>query len=81
MTEKVLVHSEFSRRIDLDGTYVRVEIFRLQEESEWTLEVIDETGASTVWDGPFASESAALEAAMKVIRQDGIRAFLKPQTP
>jgi hypothetical protein len=57
------------------GTEVRIDIYRL-ETTDWSLEVVDETGASTVWDELFPTDQAALDEAMKTIREEGIRTFL-----
>jgi hypothetical protein len=69
-----IIHSALSRTIREDGTEVRVEIYRL-ETTEWSLEVIDATGASTVWDDLFPTDQAALDEAMKTIHEEGIRTF------
>jgi hypothetical protein len=70
-----IIHSALSRTIREDGTEVRVEIYRL-ETTEWSLEVVDATGASTVWDDLFPTDQAALDEAMKTIHEEGIRTFL-----
>src|SRR5271165_3404556 len=57
------------------GTEVSIEIYRL-ETSDWSLEVIDETGASTVWSSLFPTDQAALDEVLKTIREEGIRTFL-----
>ena len=57
------------------GAEVRIDIYRL-ETTDWSLEVIDETGASTVWGELFPTDQAALDEVMKTIREQGIRTFL-----
>ena len=54
-------------------------IYRL-ETTDWSLEVVDETGASTVWDDLFPTDQAALDEALKTIREEGIRTFLRGKT-
>jgi len=62
-----------------DGTEVRIDLYRL-ETTDWSLEVIDETGASTVWDDLFPTDQAALDEALKTISEEGIRTFLSGKT-
>jgi hypothetical protein len=42
--------------------------------------VVDETGASTAWDDLFPADQAALDEALKTIREEGIRTFLSDKT-
>ena len=70
-----IVRSGLSGRVSKDGLVVDVEIYRLETESEWVLEVIDHTGASTVWDDRFASDDDALAAFRAALAEEGIGAF------
>jgi len=76
--EKELVLSELCQTMSRDGTFVEIEIYRLEDENVWTLEVVDETNASTVWDNTYPTEQAALNEALRVINEEGIRSFMKP---
>ncbi|RED53483.1 hypothetical protein [Aestuariispira insulae] len=76
MTDPELVQSPLSRTIEDDGTYVRIDIYRMETDNEWSLEVVDEENASTVWDDLFPSDQAALDEALKTIEVEGIRTFL-----
>ncbi len=76
--EKELVLSELCQTVSRDGTFVEIEIYRLEDGDTWTLEVVDETMASTVWDNKYPTEQAALYEAMRVINEEGIRTFMKP---
>ena len=58
---------------------VSVQIYRLVGEPEWTLEVVDEHNNSTVWDGTFGSDSAAIAEAKKAILAETISAFIGPE--
>lgn len=80
MSEPKLIHSALSRTIREDFTEVHIDIYRL-ETTDWSLEVVDETGASTVWDVLFPTDQAALDEALKTIREEGIRTFLSGETP
>jgi len=75
MSDPKLIRSGLSRTVRDDETEVSIEIYRL-ETSDWSLEVIDETGASTVWSSLFPTDQAALDEVLKTIREEGIRTFL-----
>ena len=75
MSDPKLIQSALSRTIREDGTEVRIDIYRL-ETTDWSLEVVDETGTSTVWDDRFSTDQAALDEALKTIREEGIKTFL-----
>jgi uncharacterized protein len=42
----------------------------------WHLEIEDHLGGSTVWEDPFATDRAALEAALSAIEEDGSESFV-----
>ena len=79
MSDPKLIHSALSCTIREDGTEIHIDIYRL-ETADWSLEVVDETGASTVWDDLFPTDQAALDEALKTIREEGIRTFLSDET-
>ena len=82
MSDPEIVMSPLCREIIEDGTRIQVDIYRGEDESGWTLEVIDEENTSTVWDDPFDTDQEALDAATEVIEKDGIKSFLEgePET-
>jgi hypothetical protein len=53
-----VIYSALSRTVREGDTEVRIDIYRL-ETTDWSLEVVDETGASTVWDELFPTDQAA----------------------
>ena len=79
MSDPRLIQSALSRIVQENGTEVRIDIYRL-ETTDWSLEVVDETGASTVWDDLFPTDQAALDEALKTIREEGIKTFLSGKT-
>ena len=79
MSDPKLIQSALSRTIREDGTEVRIDIYSL-ETTDWSLEVVDETGTSTVWDDSFSTDQAALDEALETIREEGIRTFLSGET-
>jgi hypothetical protein len=72
-----IVTSRLSRKFTRDGITVEILIYRGTDEEEWTLEVIDEDDASTVWEDPFATEADALNEAFQAIATDGIESFVR----
>ena len=75
MDEPNLVISGLSRDHSHHDGRVRIEIYRLEDEHEWTLEVVDKEGTSTVWDDTFSSDEAALEEVLRCLREEGPQAF------
>lgn len=76
MTDPNIVYSGLSTTIREGGQDFRVEIFRLEHETAWTLEVVNDKGTSTVWDEPFATDREALDEMRRTLREEGIVAFL-----
>ena len=76
--EPKLINSPLSQKVSSGGRTVSVEIYRLDHEPEWGLEVVDEYNNSTVWDDTFKTESAALTEAKKAILEDGITSLIGP---
>jgi uncharacterized protein len=71
--------SDLSQKISSGGHEVSIEIYRLEGEKNWWLELVDEFGNSTVWDDPFKTESAALIEAKKAILEEKISSFIGPE--
>ncbi len=70
-----IVYSGLSRKVRVDGQDYRVEIYRLEHEALWALEVVDKDGTSTVWDEQFNSDQDAFDAVQQAIREEGSAAF------
>lgn len=75
-TEPELIQSPLSQTITRDGHTLQVDIYRLEEEIDWLLEVVNEDGTSHVWDDRFATDQAALDAVHQAIDEEGVAAFL-----
>ena len=75
MPDPNLVISGLSQRASANGHELKIEITRMEHETKWVLEVVDEDGTSTVWDDLFDTDQAALDEAFKVIREEGLSAF------
>jgi len=70
--------SPLNCNITRDGITVEITIYR-DGTPDWSLEVTDETGASTVWDDRFETDQAALDEIQRVIEKDGIASIVKLQ--
>jgi hypothetical protein len=77
MADPNIVYSGLSRTIRVADQDFRVEIYRLEDEPLWALEVVDKDDTSTVWDEQFKSDREALEEVERAVREEGIRAFME----
>ncbi|RKZ47074.1 MAG: hypothetical protein DRQ58_07465 [Gammaproteobacteria bacterium] len=76
--EPKLETSQLSQEISSGGKTVSVQIYRLEGETTWALEIVDEYNNSTVWDDTFETESAALTEAKKTILAEGVTSLVGP---
>ena len=82
MTENVeLVHSPLQQNYQSKGHTLEIHIYKLVEDAEWVLEVVDAGGTSTVWDDKFATDAEALAEALRSIEEDGVESFLTGASP
>lgn len=70
-----LVMSQLCRAVTDKGHTVRLEIYR-GLETEWSLEAVDAFNNSTVWDDLFPTDQAALDEALRTIREEGIESLV-----
>lgn len=75
MSDPNLITSGLSRRVTVEGHELRIEIYKLEDDKSWTLEVVDEEGTSFVWDDLFASDQDAIDEALNLIETEGLSAF------
>ena len=80
MADPNLVTSGRSQRMIVDGQEVQIEIYRLETQQTWTLELVDERGISVVWDELFNSDQAALDVATNAIEEEGLALFREQGT-
>jgi len=78
MTDPNIVSSGLSRRVAIEGHTLQVDIYRLETDHSWSLEIVDEDGTSTVWEDLFPSDQAALDEALKAIEKEGLSGFRDP---
>ncbi len=79
--EPTIIYSQLQQRIEGDGTYIDVEIYRGEDETAWVLEVVDEEDASTLYEDFFKSDQAALDEVLATIQEFGIRVYLEDRFP
>lgn len=80
MTDEVepnLVTSGKSKVVDIGGYRFSIQIFRLETDATWCLEVVDCKNASHVWEHQFASDEEAAETAVSTIEAEGAVAFMR----
>jgi hypothetical protein len=75
MTDPNIVHSGLSQKMTVQDHELSIEIYRLEHEPNWALEVVDEEGTSTVWDDQFETDQAALDEVLGTIEKEGLSAF------
>lgn len=78
--EPDLVLSARSQRVLVDNHPFSIEIYRLQTEGNWTLEVVDADGTSHVWDGQFPTDEDAMNTALNALHGEGAEAFMTGDT-
>jgi hypothetical protein len=69
-----IVTSDMSGAFTKEGVTGQVHIIRLQIDKEWTLEVVNSEGTSTVWDQPFENDVDAYSAFERVVEEEGMGA-------
>ena len=62
-----------------DNVTVEVIIVRLESESKWSLEVVNDAGTSIVWDNLFDSDEDAYAEFQRTVEEECMRAFLDNQ--
>ena len=75
MTDPNIVHSGLPQKMTVEGHELSIEIYRLEHDPKWALEVVDEEGTSTVWDDLFETDQAALDEVLRTIEKEGFSAF------
>lgn len=71
-----IIYSSLGRVVSIDGVTVDVKIYRLEDDPQWALEVVNEEGTSTVWDDLFDTDDEAYAAFQLTVEEEGMRAFL-----
>ncbi|MGO7172172.1 hypothetical protein AB9F47_34505 [Rhizobium leguminosarum] len=72
-----LVISSKSKAIIIDGYLFSIDIYRLEQDRAWTLEVTDCKGTSHVLEDQLSCDIEARDAAIKAIEAEGAIAFMR----
>jgi len=75
--EPNLITSSKSQQVRVDGYPFSIEIYRLEDQSEWSLEVVDFENTSHVWDDLFQSDKDARNAAVAELESEGALSFMR----
>jgi len=75
MSDPNIINSGLSRRVTVEGYNFSIEIYKLENDLKWMLEVVDEEGTSTVWEELFDTDQSALDEVFKSINEEGLSAF------
>ena len=70
-----VVVSSKSQQVEKDGEVYSIDIYKLEGEDEWTLELIDKDSTSLVWNEVFRDDQKAFDEGYKVIMEEGHLAF------
>jgi hypothetical protein len=73
--EPEIIVSKLSTRVQIEDVAVDIDIYRLDSDEAWTLEIVDEGGGSTVWDDKFPTDEVALTEALRALEEGGIESF------
>lgn len=74
-----LIWSDLSCKIRDDEHTIEVHIFNGEDDTGWTLEVVDENDDSTIWEEKFATDQEAWKAFELALEDEGIEAFAPDQ--
>ena len=77
--ESELEVSNLSQEISSGGRNLNIEIYRLEGEEQWALEIVDEFNNSTVWNETFKTDRAALTEAKKSLLEERSSSFVGPE--
>ncbi|MBK3746011.1 hypothetical protein G3A39_43495 [Paraburkholderia aspalathi] len=76
--EPKVILSALCQPFSKDGLDVHVEIYRLEDEDGWTLEVIDGENTSFVYEDLFATDQEALDAFFSDVEEHGLAQIITP---
>lgn len=77
MTNPEIEVSPLSQAFTADGITVSVEIYKIEGNDGWVLELVDEHDNSTVWEDLFPTDQAAWEEFETGVREIGLPALLE----
>ena len=76
MPDPKLIASKHNGKFTRGGITVEVRIVCL-EDTKWTLEIVDESGTSIVWDDEFDTDDAAHAEFLRSVETEGLDGILR----
>ena len=76
MPDPKLIASKHNGKFTRGGITVEVRIVRL-EDTKWTLEIVDQSGTSIVWDDEFDTDDAAHAEFLRSVETEGLDGILR----
>lgn len=73
-----IIDSAHSGRFEKEGHHINVCIYKMEGTNEWSLEIVDSHGTSTVWGEMFLTDEDAWNAFIEVIEKEGITSLVPP---
>ena len=72
-----VVISGKSQDVVVDGYRFSIQIYRLESDKTWTLEVVDQDGTSHVWEEEIKTDREARNIALQEREKEGAVAFMR----
>jgi hypothetical protein len=69
------VYSRMSKRVEMDGRFYDVAIYRPASGGGWHLTVVDGHGRAQVWDQRFVTDWSAFESFRRKVADEGSACF------
>ena len=76
MPDPRLIASKHNGKFTRGGITVEVRIVRL-EDTKWTLEIVDQSGTSIVWNDEFDTDDAAHAEFLRSVETEGLDGILR----
>lgn len=75
-SDPAIIESPLSRTIVHQDIRVELNIFRVEGDFHWAMEVVNAAGTSTVWDDVFDTDEAAYIVFLQTVASEGMVAFV-----
>ena len=76
MEDPNIIFSDLCQDYHRNGISVRLDIYRLETEPGWQLEVINDKNTSIVWDDLFDTDELAFGEFLRTVEEEGISSFI-----
>lgn len=75
-SDPAIIESPLSRTIVHQDIRVELNIFRIEGDAGWAMEVVNVAGTSTVWDDVFDTDEAAYAVFLQTVASEGMATFV-----